>query len=260
MLRFSGLLLIALSMTLSFACKKKQATTPTQSLTPELQGKPDKVSEEPTGLPGYPLLCRWVQGPARDTLDASLSCFLGDDQGRPANISEKLSWNVSVPANGTLLQEVKPDQSLLLTVKSSSRDQLDLALLNMQLKTTIKSQERTATGRDLLKADSKKLRLAASCKDFFTLLFVNDLGAFSYFEMNRFTGCEQLATTLQNAVVPNGQSRSLPDVHKTVQASCGGGSFILSINQPEFQGNSSQSPIDNDACEDLRGLVNNLGL
>jgi hypothetical protein len=111
-----------------------------------------------------------------------------------------------------------------------------------------------------VKADSKKVRFAANCKNLFTLLFVNDAGTFSYLEINRFTACEQLATVMQNTVLPDGKSRLLPDLHKTVQASCKDGLFQLSINQPTFQGSTSQGPVDAETCEDLRGLVNNLGL
>ncbi|MDQ3233815.1 MAG: hypothetical protein M3Q07_18515 [Pseudobdellovibrionaceae bacterium] len=260
MLRLSWLMIGILGLATPMACKKKASPAPADSLDSGLQGKPDKISEEPTGLPGYPLQCRWVQGPASDTLEASLNCFLGDDRGSPAQLSEKLNWTASVSENSSVVQEIRADQSVALTVKSTSRDVLTLAIQNMQLKATYKSQEKVATGRDVLKAEPKTLRLASSCKDLFTLLFVDDLASFSFFEMTRFTGCEQLATTLQNAVVPNGASRQLPDRHKTVQASCKDGLFTLSIIQPTFQGGGDLGPIDPEACEDLRGLVNNQGL
>ena len=65
---------------------------------------------------------------------------------------------------------------------------------------------------------------------------------------------------LIDANLPDGKSRLLPDLHKSVQASCTNGTFMLSINQPTFQGSGSHGPMDPLACEDLRGLVNNLGL
>jgi hypothetical protein len=247
-------------VTLPLSCKKKQPEAPSAAVQPTLQGKPDKVSEEPTGLPGYPLLCRWTQGPASDTLEASLNCFLGDSQGQPAQLSAKASWEVSVTGDASVLQQMLPNQTLNLSIKSKTRDGLTLAIQNMQLKASYQDVQRSSAGRDVLKADSKKLRLAASCKNLFTLLFVNDTGTFTYLEINSFTGCETLATSLMNAVVPDGKSRLLPDLHKTVQASCKDGLFSLSINQPTFQGSSSQGPLDADSCEDLRGLVNNLGL
>lgn len=251
------LLFILLSLCFHPSCKRKQAEPSPQ---PMLQAKPDKVSEEPTGLPGYPLLCRWMQGPASDTLEASLNCFLADDQGRPAQLSEKTNWEATVTGDASLLQQMLPNQTLNLTIKSSTRDNLGLAIQNMQLKSTYKNVQRSSSGRDVVKAENKKLRLAASCKNLFTLLFVNDAASFSYQEMNRFNGCETLASALMNTVVPNGKTSLLPDLHKTVQASCKDGLFSLSINQPGFQGSSSQGPIDAASCEDLRGLVNNLGL
>ncbi|HET9235756.1 MAG TPA: hypothetical protein VFO10_00815 [Oligoflexus sp.] len=259
-MRIRLLLVILLSMSLPLSCKKKQPEAPSAASQPTLQGKPDKVSEEPTGLPGYPLLCRWTQGPASDTLEASLNCFLGDDKGQPAQLSAKTSWEASVSGDATLLQQMLPNQSLNLSVKGKTRDGLTLAIQNMQLKASYQSVQRSSSGRDVVKADAKKLRLAASCKNLFTLLFVNDAATFTYLELNSFTGCETLATSLMNAVVPDGKSRLLPDLHKTVQASCKDGLFSLSINQPTFQGSSSQGPLDADSCEDLRGLVNNLGL
>jgi hypothetical protein len=241
------------------SCKKKAGPNAPQN-PPNLQSKPDKVSEEPTGLPGYPLLCRWTQGPASDTLEASLNCFLGDKEGQPAQLSEKVSWSASMSGDGTLLQQMLPNQMLGLTVKSSSRDALGAVIQNLQLKASYQGLERSALGRDVVKAENKKLRLAASCKNLFTLLFVNDVATFTYLEINRFNGCEELADALQNAVVPDGKSRQLPDLHKTVQASCKDNLFHLSINQPTFQGSGSQGPLDAESCEDLRGLVNNLAL
>lgn len=260
MMRCSWLFVILLGLLSPLSCKRKQAAPPAENLPSNIQGKPDKVSEEPTGLPGYPLLCRWTQGPASDTLEASMNCFLGNEQGQPAQLNGKPSWSASVTGDATLLQQMLPNQTLNLTVKSTTRDALGLAILNLQLKASYQGQERSSTGRDVVKADSKKLRLAASCENLFTLLFVNDLATFSYLEINRFIGCEQLSGALQNAVVPDGKSRLLTDLHKTVQATCKDGLFHLSINQPTFQGSSSQGPIDAESCEDLRGLVNNLGL
>jgi hypothetical protein len=259
-MRIRLLFFILLSVTLPLSCKKKQPEAPSAVTAPTLDGKPDKVSEEPTGLPGYPLLCRWTQGPASDTLEASLNCFLGDDKGQPAPLSGKNSWEASVSGDAMILQQMLPNQSLNLSIKSKTRDGLTLAIQNMQLKASYQGVQRSGSGRDVVKAEAKKLRLAASCKNLFTLLFVNDAATFTYLEMNRFTGCETLATSLMNAVVPDGKSRLLPDLHKTVQASCKDGLFSLSINQPTFQGSSSQGPLDADSCEDLRGLVNNLGL
>ncbi len=254
------MLFMVLSLAWPLGCKRKQAQTPAPTPDSALQGKPDKVSEEPTGLPGYPLLCRWIQGPASDTLEASLNCFLADSEGQPAVLSGKTDWTASVLGDATLLQQMLPNKTMNLTVKSTSRDALGLAIQNLQLKATFQGQERSKAGRDVVKADSSKVRLAASCKNLFTLLFVNDLSAFTYLEINRFNGCEQLAGALQNAQVPDGKSRLLPDLHKTVQASCKDGLFQLTINQPNFQGSNSHGPIAAESCEDLRGLVNNLGL
>jgi hypothetical protein len=97
---------------------------------PTLQGKPDRVAEEPTGLPGYPLLCSWTQGPAGDTLEASLNCFLGDDKGQPAQLSSKTSWAASVSGDASLLKQMLPNQTVNLTVKSKTRDGPTLAIQN----------------------------------------------------------------------------------------------------------------------------------
>jgi hypothetical protein len=238
-MRLRILLVILLGVTLPLACKKKQPEAPSASPQPTLQGKPDKVSEEPTGLPGYPLLCSWTQGPASDTLEASLNCFLGDNQGKPAQLSAKTSWEVSVSGDASILQQMLPNQTLNLTIKSKTRDGLSLAIQNMQLKASYQGLQRSSSGRDVVKADPKKLRLAASCKNLFTLLFVNDAATFTYLELNSFTGCETLAASLMNAVVPDGKSRLLPDLHNSAGQLQGW--FVLAQHQPAHVSRQYQS-------------------
>ncbi len=271
MFRMPLLMLIIVSLLSASSCKRKvpdgkTGTVPgsndangTQTL-PDLQGKPDKVSEEPTGLPGYPLACRWLSAPAGDTLDSSLRCFLADDQGQPAALSSKPTWSASVQQNASVISQVQPDQSLNLTVAAKTRDEIGAALLAMQLKIQWNGKEAVYQGKDLIKAEPQSLRLAATCKNLFTLLLVNDSATLSYLEINRFTGCEQLTSSLMNIAVPNSKYTALPDLHKTVAASCKDGLFQLTITQPQFQGSTSQGPIDPKACEDLRAFVNNLGL
>ena len=271
MFRLSLLIIIVLLILSASSCKKKVPDTKTGTAAgsndsnglpslPDLQGKPDKVSEEPTGLPGYPLACHWLSAPAADTLDSSLRCFVADDQGQPATLNSKPIWNVSVQQNASVISQVQPDQSLKLTVAAKTRDDIGTALQTMQLKLQWNGKEAVYQGQHLIKAGPQSFRLAATCKNLFTLLLVNESAALSYLEINRFTGCEQLTSRLMNVSLPNSAYRALPDLHKTVAASCKDGQFQLTITQPQFQGSTSQGPIDPKACEDLRAFVNNLGL
>ncbi len=253
------------------SCKRKVAETPAKSdsSSPSTgftqdqvdgKGKPDKVSEEPTGLPGYPLACRWVRAPANDALDAALDCFVADSNGQPLQLPKGPAWEVSYQGNAKLKLEPQSDQSVALTVNAKTRDEVGLALQNLQLRAQLPDRQTMAQGRELIKAEANRTRVAASCQTLFTLLLVNDAGQLSYIELNRFEGCEVLAAKLLNLIVPEPKYRGLVDTHKTVAASCSGTNINVTVTQAAFQGTSSQGPIDPASCQDLSALINSLGL
>lgn len=270
-MRILNATLLILLTSLPLSCKRKVAQEPAKADSSSQssgfnqqpadgKGKPDKVSEEPTGLPGYPLACRWVRAPANDTLDASLGCYIADSQGQAVKLPKDPAWEVSYQGNARLMLETQNDQSVSLTVAAKTRDDIGLALQNLQLRARLPDRQSLAQGRDLIKAEANRTRVAATCKTLFTLLLVNDAGQLSYIELNRFEGCEVLAAKLLNVIVPESSFRTLTDTHKTVSASCSGTNINLTVAQPAFQGSSSQGPIDPGACQDLSALINSLGL
>ncbi len=186
--------------------------------TESINGKPDKLSEEPVGLPGYPLVCRWQNVPTKSKPVANLRCFLADKSGEPTDLGAL--WTVE-----NLTREVEVIQKVIgLEFHVSISGTTDVIVLDAlrTLQVNVKygpanAQEQKAAIADLLKAPNNAYRLASTCGAEFVSIISREKD--SIFLGSAFPGCEALAAALNN--------RALPDLRDNPArlASCEGSVF-----------------------------------
>ncbi|MDQ3234063.1 MAG: hypothetical protein M3Q07_19825 [Pseudobdellovibrionaceae bacterium] len=181
----------------------------------DINGRPDKLSEEPVGLPGYPLVCRWQDAPTESTPTANLRCYLTDKSGEPTNLGVGALWAV---------ENVTPDLEVIQKVVglefhisvSGLTDVIVLdALRTLQVRVQYgptKNLEKKAPISDLLRAQNNAFRLASTCDGEFVAIVSREENSIMVGPV--FPGCEELAASLNN--------RMLPDlsVNPTFLASC----------------------------------------
>lgn len=228
-----------------------------------LEAKPDKVSEEPVGLPGYPLLCRWQKVPTSDTSDATVRCFLANEKQEPAQDIKSPQWTAEsdVP-EVTVKNETTDDGQLLstLSLPAPSIASLLSAVQGLKIRVSLApGHERATTGLDQLKAPADSGRGAAFCSEqFFTFYIPGPTFLGRGILLNRFNQCELLASTLSNQVFPDPGLRNLPARSITLKATCASNSLTLNLTAPGQSGSSSTTLQSAAICIDIAALINSL--
>ena len=236
---------------------------PNTVIGPEtLQGKPDKMSEESSGLPGYPLVSRWQKPPTLDNPAANITFFLADAKGALAPDIKDSTWTVGNNNNEVMIvEQASTTGQISLILTGPTRDIVLRALIDLNLSVRFGSnREQKTTGRELIKAGSNEQRVASDCGSLFSMMLADDRAMLTFSQVNPFEGCEKLANALQNRTFPDPSVRGLPSKAKTVSASCNNTDFTLTIKQPLFTGNVTQGTLNTDICKDLASFVNAQGL
>ncbi|WP_324960812.1 hypothetical protein [Oligoflexus sp.] len=203
------------------------------------------------------MLCDWTTAPVQENLKATVDCFLGDSEGKPASLPSTPTWKATYPGPA-VLTSVLVNQGISITITGKTLVEVNKGLQDMQVSVSYGEEERTVTGRDILKPGAGEWRFAASCQNSFLLISINSGGSFTNNSGARFDGCETLASALTNITVPNSGFRALPDLHKTVGGSCNNGLFVLTIDPSGSTINLGG--LSNQACLDLSSFVNTLAL
>ncbi len=248
-----GLLLAVLVLT---SCKKANKSVSFEG-PDALQGR-DKSSEEPIGLPGYPLICQWLNFPTQKSpAEATIDCFLANSQREPVSLDPAPLWKIVYQGTATVLASHVPPFFRISMTASTSNEILE-AMQTVQIFVKTNSIEKSLTVREAMKADAGQWRLGAGCDTLFSITVVNAQASFINTSVNRFDGCETLASRLVNVVLPNPAFRNLPDTHQSILASCDGEAFSLTLNTAQTL--FTLGIFSREACQDLRALVNSLGI
>lgn len=245
-----------LTIPLLFSCTKPKKSVSFEG--PDALQSKDKVSEEPIGLPGYPLLCQWQSFPTQTSPSAAaLDCFLGNSQREPVNIEPTPIWKVAYQGTASVTTSLIPPIFRISITAASSSEILE-ALKTLQVLVSANGTEKSLTGMEALKADAGQWRLGAACGNQFSISVIDSQAGSIHTSVNRFDGCEVLANRLVNVVLPNAEFRKLPDTHQAVIASCDGNAFTLASSTG--QNYLTLGIFSAEACQDLRSLVNSLGI
>jgi hypothetical protein len=265
LMRLLQVVLVCIALSEIMGCKRffspqshSESSTSGQDLASPA-GKPDKTSEEPTGLPGYPLLCDWVKPPLPDP-EARLSCFLADENNKPAAAVKDARWEfVNKQPTVQVRLEAQADGRQLVILNGQNTDIVMLALNELELVVRYQLNgpiEIRALGRDLIKSSPGSMRVSAECRDLMTILMVTETGDYQFSQIPRFDGCETLAAALLNVSVPNPNFSGLPAQAFTVLASCSDAVLNIAVNQAVYQGVNSLPLVSERACLDLAALIN----
>ncbi|MDQ3231710.1 MAG: hypothetical protein M3Q07_07810 [Pseudobdellovibrionaceae bacterium] len=239
------------------ACKDNELKgNETNGVDRTLQGKPDKGSEEPVGVPGYPLACKWISALTGEPPVGIVDCFLSDANGQPASLSEVPVWKVSYEGPARITTSLI-NQSIRISAAGKNLIEVNSALLEMQVTVAFKGGQRILSGRDVLKTQPGEWRFVSDCQNGFVLLAMDSTGGYSVNISDRFTDCELLSSRLMNLVIPNASIRNLPDTHKGIGGSCSNGLFTLTLAQTQT---ITVGPFSPQACLDLSSFVNSMSL
>ncbi|WP_141732507.1 hypothetical protein [Oligoflexus tunisiensis] len=263
-MRLWQVVLVWIALYATMGCKRlfspqsnSETTTATSSQDfASAAGKPDKTSEEPTGLPGYPLLCDWAKAPAEDP-EARLNCFLAGEDKKPV---KEATWEFvnKQPAVQVRL-EAQADGHQLVILNGQTANAVMLALNELELIVRYQLNGPVVTralGRDLIKSAPGAMRIAGHCRDLMTIMAFSETGEYQFTQFPRFDGCETLAANLLNIQVPDPAFSSLLPQSRTILAVCTDGILSISVNQPVYQGTNSLTLNSARACQDLAAFIN----
>ncbi|MDQ3235286.1 MAG: hypothetical protein M3Q07_26040 [Pseudobdellovibrionaceae bacterium] len=225
------------------------------SANPEgAKGKPDKLSEEPVGLPGYPLACRWQNVPTESTPTANVRCFLTDERGQPTDLGAGALWAVeALTPEVAVTQQVIGSEFHISVSGSTDTIVVDaLRILQVHVKYgAANSLEKKASISDLLKAPNNAFRLASTCDTEFVTIISREED--SIMVGPAFTGCVDLAAALNNRTLPD------PSQNSAFLASCEESTFRfdpIENGQPEV---IESDLILREYCLELAIFINSKG-